>query len=90
MSDSTTSTATRELKRAGNLYVGDDHVRVGDDDHVRVADHHDHVRVAIIGGGPSGLLALKHLLQEGISNIKLFDSQQDIGGMSVHVLQSSS
>lgn len=37
-------------------------------------------RVCVIGAGPSGIAAAKHLLQAGIKNIVVFDKHDQVGG----------
>ena len=38
-------------------------------------------RVAIIGAGPSGLSSAKHLLDEGITNLTIYEKAAELGGI---------
>ena len=38
-------------------------------------------KVAIIGAGPSGLSAAKHLLDQGITNLIIYEKSNKIGGV---------
>ncbi len=42
--------------------------------------HGKDVRVCVIGAGPSGITAVKHLIQVGITNIVCYDSNDQVGG----------
>ena len=38
-------------------------------------------KVAIIGAGPSGLSAAKHILDQGIANLVVYEKANEIGGI---------
>ncbi len=43
-----------------------------------------HPRVCVVGAGPSGLAAIKNLQEQGISNITVFEKNNQIGGNWVY------
>src|SRR4051812_18808721 len=45
---------------------------------------HRHLRICIIGAGPSGLATAKNLLQAGLSNITVFERADHAGGNWVY------
>ena len=46
-------------------------------------------KVAVIGAGCSGITALKHLLQAGISNAVCYEQQSDVGGNWIYTAEPS-
>lgn len=47
------------------------------------------VRVCIIGAGPSGITAAKHLLQVGHTNFVVYDKNDQVGGLWIYSPESS-
>ena len=48
-----------------------------------------HLRVCVIGAGPSGLAAIKNLQEQGVSNITAFEKSDQIGGNWVYDEQNN-
>lgn len=48
-----------------------------------------HLRVCVIGAGPSGLAAIKNLQEQGVSNITVFEKSDQVGGNWVYDEQNN-
>ena len=46
-------------------------------------------KVAVIGAGPSGLSAAKHVLAQGVENLVVYEKSDDIGGIWRYTEQAS-